>query len=47
MGSMYGAYVVNYKQDLIFENLHPFIYFNFSAGMFCYHSNGHYAESWP
>ena len=27
MGSMYGAYVVNYKQDLILENLHSFIYF--------------------
>ena len=27
MGSMYGACVVNYKQDLILENLHSFIYF--------------------
>ena len=27
MGSMYGAYVVNYKQDLILENLNSFIYF--------------------
>ena len=26
-GSMYGAYVVNYKQDLILENLNSFIYF--------------------
>ena len=28
MGSMYGAYVVNYKQDLILENLNSFIYFD-------------------
>ena len=27
MGSMYGAYIVNYKQDLILENLNSFIYF--------------------
>ena len=27
MGSMYGAYVVNYKQGLILENLPSFIYF--------------------
>ena len=27
MGSMYRAYIVNYKQDLILENLHSFIYF--------------------
>ena len=52
MGSMYGPYVVNYKQDLILENLHSFIYFNlllfdFSARMFRYHSNRHCAESRP
>ena len=27
MGSMYRAYIVNYKQDLILESLHSFIYF--------------------
>ena len=27
MGSIYGAYVVTYKQDLILENLNSFIYF--------------------
>ena len=27
MGSMFGPYVVNYKQDLILEDLHSFIYF--------------------
>ena len=27
MGSMYGSYIVNYKQVLILENLHSFIYF--------------------
>ena len=27
MDSMYGAYEVDYKQDLILENLHLFIYF--------------------
>ena len=43
---MYGAYVVNYKQDLILENLHSFIYFYcFFARMLCYHSNRHCAES--
>ena len=27
MGSIYGAYVVTYKQDLVLENLNSFIYF--------------------
>ena len=27
MGTMYGAYEVNYKKDLILVNLHLFIYF--------------------
>ena len=27
MGTMYGAYIVNYRLDLILENLHPFMYF--------------------
>ena len=27
MGSVYGAYIANYKQELILENLHSFIYF--------------------
>ena len=27
MGSMYGAYIINYIQDLILENIHSFIYF--------------------
>ena len=27
MGSMYGAYKVHNKQDLILEKLHSFIYF--------------------
>ena len=27
MGSMYGVYLVNYKQDLILENIHSFVYF--------------------
>ena len=28
MDSMYGAYKVKYKQDLILENLYSLIYFN-------------------
>ena len=29
MGSMYGAYVVSYKQDLILENLHLYTFILF------------------